>query len=101
MATVSKALRLDPVLHDPTRLQIASLLRREEELDFVTLRVLLGTTDGNLSTHLGALERAGFLRAEKRFILRKPRTTYQLTQQGRKAFVEYCRMVRGWLAENP
>jgi DNA-binding MarR family transcriptional regulator len=68
------------------RLGIMSVLMVEDKVDFTTLKDMLKLTDGNLASHLRALEEAKYLRVEKKFVGRKPNTTYDATQAGRKAF---------------
>ena len=50
------------------------------------LRDQVGATDGNLSAHLRKLEDAGYVRADKSFVNRKPQTRLSLTADGRKAW---------------
>lgn len=68
------------------RLGIMSVLMVEERVDFNTLKDSLKLTDGNLASHLRALEEAEYLKVEKKFVGRKPNTTYQATDIGREAF---------------
>lgn len=68
------------------RLGIMSVLMVEERVDFSTLKDTLQLTDGNLASHLRALEEAGYLQVEKQFVGRKPNTTYQATGEGKEAF---------------
>jgi DNA-binding HxlR family transcriptional regulator len=68
------------------RLGIMSILMVNEHADFNNLKVLLEVTDGNLASHLKALEKDHFINVEKQFIGRKPNTRYSTTRQGRKAF---------------
>jgi DNA-binding PadR family transcriptional regulator len=42
-----------------------------------------------LSVHARKLETAGYVAAEKRFEGRMPRTSYRLTERGRRAFERY------------
>ncbi len=77
---------LDPLVHAPVRLAIMSSLVPVEALEFTTLRDQIGTSDGNLATHLGKLEKAGYISVRKRFVGRKPNTLYSLTTAGRAAF---------------
>lgn len=71
------------------RLSIMSVLVVNESMNFNGLKDLLALTDGNLSTHLRALEDAGYVLVQKQFIGRKPNTTYQTTDAGRAAFTEH------------
>lgn len=58
-------------------------------MDFKSLKELLGVTDGNLASHVKALEKANFINVEKQFIRKKPNTRYRVTDTGRKAFKDH------------
>lgn len=60
-----------------------------EQVDFVYLRKILDLTDGNLGAHLARLENAGYVKIQKTFIARKPRTFISATGKGRDAFNEH------------
>lgn len=81
--------RLDRTIHSRIRLAVLSVLAAVENARFTYLRDQVNTTDGNLSTHLGKLEDAGYVEVEKSFEDRKPVTRYRLTDEGRAAFREY------------
>ena len=70
---------------------MASLIALDpgEQVDFVYLRKILNLTDGNLGAHLTKLENAGYVKMEKTFITRKPRTFIKATGKGRDAFAEH------------
>jgi len=85
---------LDKTLHEKTRLAISTILFHRRKVDFNTLRRLLETSEGNLATHLRKLEQAGYIEVEKRFVGRKPKTLYQLTEKGRKAYRDYLTNLR-------
>lgn len=68
------------------RLGIMSVLMVEEYVDFNSLKETLQMTDGNLASHLRAMEEAAYLRVEKQFVGRKPNTRYIATPEGREAF---------------
>ncbi len=63
-----------------------SVLMVNDKVDFNTLKETLQLTDGNLASHLRALEEAGYLSVEKQFIGRKPNTKYHASEDGRLAF---------------
>ena len=63
-----------------------SALMVNSSLDFNSLKELLGLTDGNLASHLKALEQQGIIVVSKQFIGRKPSTTYTATGHGRDLF---------------
>jgi len=81
--------QLDPLLHSPIRLAVISLLYSCEEAEFTYIRDKVGTTDGNLNSHLGKLEAKGWLKVRKTFIKKKPVTYQKLTESGRQAFRSY------------
>ena len=68
------------------RLGIMSVLAVNDEIDFNSLKELLGVTDGNLASHLKALENLNYIEVHKKFIGRKPNTTYRITHRGDMAF---------------
>ncbi len=71
------------------RLGIMSALVVNDSLDFNSLKEYLEVTDGNLASHLKALEKEEFIEVEKSFIGRKPNTSYAASKLGRKAFNEH------------
>jgi DNA-binding MarR family transcriptional regulator len=83
---------LDTTIHQPVRLQIMSSLvslDTQEKVDFTYLKDLLKLTDGNLGGHLNKLEEAGYIKIEKTFVGKKPKTFVCLTGKGRDAFAEH------------
>ena len=82
------------------RLGIMSILMANESADFTTLKSLLGLTDGNLAGHTRNLEELSFIRSEKRFIGRKPNTTFSVTETGRAAFTEHIAALETFLKNN-
>ncbi len=80
---------LDKVMEHRVRLQIVSVLVANESYDFNTLKELLDVTDGNLATHLKALEREKYISISKSFVERKPNTRYKITERGRSAFKKH------------
>ncbi|HRG11454.1 MAG: transcriptional regulator [Cyclobacteriaceae bacterium] len=80
---------LDKILEHRLRLQIVSVLVANDSYDFNALKELLDTTDGNLATHLKALEREKYISINKSFVERKPNTRYKITERGRTAFKKH------------
>jgi len=89
---------LDPIIHSRLRLAIVVSLAEAESADFIYLKDAIGTTDGNLSTHLSKLEAAGYIHMTKRFVEKKPRTTCRLTSTGRAAFEKYLKTLKARLS---
>lgn len=68
------------------RLGIMSILMVNEWVDFNTVKTLLNLTDGNLASHISALEKTAYIAVKKEFVGKKPRTTYNATAEGKIAF---------------
>lgn len=81
----------DATIHQPTRLKIMMLLSGLQEADFNFLLTSLGLSRGNLSVQSAKLEEAGYLQIAKGFNGKIPKTTYSLTQLGRRRLAEYWR----------
>ena len=86
---VSRASRLDRLIHERIRLGIVSALAVNASLSHNELKQLLKTTDGNLSVHARKLEDAEYIECIKSFDGRLPRTVYRLSPSGRKALENY------------
>lgn len=63
-----------------------SILMVNESSDFKTLKEMLDVSDGNLASHLTALEKHMYVEVKKQFIGKKPNTSYKVTQLGELAF---------------
>ena len=85
---------LNPVIHGKLRLALLSLLTGVDEAEFTWLRTKTGSTDGNLGAQLTKLEEAGYVSMEKKFVQRKPQTTYRITEAGREALSEYVQALK-------
>ena len=93
-------LQLDRLIHEKGRLAIMSLLAAAPELSFTELRDALGMTDGNLTTHIKALQQEGYVSVAKSFQNNRPLTTCSLTTVGRKAFAEYINLLEKIVRQN-
>ncbi len=77
---------LNKLFDSRVRLGIMSTLMVNNETNFNELKELLQITDGNLASHLKALEENDMIKIKKGFIGRKTNTTYSLTKNGEKSF---------------
>ena len=68
-----------------------SVLATNDMIDFSSLKEFLNVTDGNLASHLKALEKEKFIGVTKSFIDKKPNTKYYITEEGKKAFDEHLK----------
>lgn len=71
------------------RLGIMSILMVNEYADFKMLKEMLGATDGNLASHVKALEKEDYISVKKQFIGKKPNTRYAITSEGKAAFKKH------------
>ncbi|MDE2680511.1 MAG: 4-hydroxy-3-methylbut-2-enyl diphosphate reductase [Verrucomicrobiota bacterium] len=81
--------QLDKVIHEKGRMAIMSMLAAAVELSFTELRDALGMTDGNLTTHIHTLRKAGYVAVAKSVQDNRSHTTCSQTAAGRRAFSEY------------
>ena len=77
---------LNKVFESRIRLGIMSILMVNEWVEFKELKDLLKVTDGNLASHITALEKHELIDVNKEFVGKKPRTTYNATKLGRALF---------------
>jgi len=90
--------RLDPVLMSPSRLLIMSVLYLfgpKKEADIVRA---LDMSWGRFSTHITALERAGYVARKRVFTRKGYRTFVKLTPEGREAYKRLVKMLRDFLS---
>src|SRR4051794_14953136 len=81
---------LNRIIHEKARLGIiASLATHPGGLLFNDLKELCSLTDGNLSRHLQILNEAGLVQIWKGFKDNRPQTLCQLSDEGRRRFLEY------------
>ncbi|HMC91969.1 MAG TPA: transcriptional regulator [Allosphingosinicella sp.] len=84
--------KADEIIHQSLRLRIMAALhaaRADEGMEFNRLKALVGATDGNLGSHLGTLEGAGYIALTKDFVGKKPRTRAAITRAGERAFRDH------------
>jgi hypothetical protein len=82
------------------RLGIMSVLMVEDIVDFNYLKEILQLTDGNLASHVRALEDLGYVTVNKQFIGKKPNTTYTASALGKQAFNEHLNALEAFLKGN-
>ena len=81
--------QLNKEFESRVRLGIMSVLMVNDWVDFNEMKQLLEVTDGNLASHSSALEKSNYIEIKKEFVGKKPKTSYRVTQEGRKAFEEH------------
>lgn len=94
--------RFDPLIHEPTRLQLCGLLVAVKDVEFATLRDSLAIADSVTSKHLRALQEAGYVELDKRRpAMGRPRTWVALTDRGRSAFAAHVAELQRLAALGP
>lgn len=88
------------LIHQPLRLRIMAALNSlppRESLEFTRLKSIVAATDGNLGAHLATLENARYVRIDKDFLEKKPRTRIAITREGRQALMQHVAYLRNIL----
>jgi DNA-binding transcriptional ArsR family regulator len=91
---------LDPMLHSQLRLAIISLLIREKEAEFTSLKEITRATAGNLSVQINKLKDAGYIEVVKDFKDNYPHTICKITTSGSRAFDVYVKSLQSYLTVN-
>ena len=91
--------QFDKAFENRIRLQIMSVLLANDTYDFISLKELLNVTDGNLASHLKALEREEYILVNKTFIGRKPNTQYSASKLGREAFKKHLQALENLIKQ--
>ncbi|HEX4956922.1 MAG TPA: transcriptional regulator [Lacibacter sp.] len=81
--------QLQKVFDSRVRLGIMSALMVNDAVSFNELKELIQVTDGNLASHLKALEENGLIKVNKGFIGRKTNTTYSVSKAGERSFRQH------------
>ncbi|WP_341227879.1 transcriptional regulator [uncultured Arcticibacterium sp.] len=92
--------KFNKAFENKARLGIMSVLMVNDTINFTGLKEILEMTDGNLATHLKALEKVKFISVTKEFVKRKPNTTYSATKSGRAAFEEHLAVLEALIKRN-
>lgn len=90
---------INKVFESRVRLGIMSVLMVNESCDFNSLKEALDVTDGNLASHLKALEEKGMIKVYKKFIGRKPNTSYTATEAGNAEFRQHLKALESLIRE--
>ncbi|MCX4639567.1 helix-turn-helix domain-containing protein [Streptomyces sp. RPA4-5] len=75
----------DPVLLDPTRLTIMSLLAGAQWAEFGWVKESAGLSPSALSKQISTLESHGYVEVRKGYVGKRPRTWVHLSDGGRSA----------------
>lgn len=89
--------QLDSLIHNRLRLAILSAVGHSDEVDFMSLKYAVKTTDGNLSIQIKKLEDAGYITVNKSKQGGRIQTNVALTNKGYTALQSYKNMIDNWL----
>ncbi|MBZ4190188.1 winged helix-turn-helix domain-containing protein [Niabella beijingensis] len=81
--------KLNKDFESRVRLGIMSVLVVNSWVDFLEMKEHLGVTDGNLASHITALEAKKYIEVKKEFVGKKTRTSYKVTKSGKESFVQH------------
>lgn len=91
--------QFDKAFENRIRLQIMSVLAANNSYDFISLKDLLQVTDGNLASHIKALEKEEYINVSKSFIGKKPNTQYAITKKGKLAFKKHLQALENLIKQ--
>ncbi len=77
-----------------------AVLLTKNKSDFNELKTTLEVTDGNLASHLKALEKEQYIEVVKRFVGRKPNTQYLVTKLGKTEFQKHLNALETLISSN-
>ncbi len=80
---------LNKAFENRIRLGIMSILMVNDRVEFSEMKEMLDITDGNLASHISALEKIEYVEVKKQFVGKKPNTSYAVTKAGKKAFNDH------------
>ncbi len=92
--------RLNKAFENRIRLGIMSALMVNVSVDFLTLKELLDVTDGNLASHITALEKLEYIAVKKEFVGKKTKTTYMATKLGRLEFNHHLKALEDLIRQS-
>lgn len=91
---------INKVFDHRIRLGIMAALVVNESVDFNTLKEILGVTDGNLASHIKALDKVNYITIDKQFIGKKPNTKYSVTTIGKLEFQKHITALEKLIKNN-
>ncbi len=80
---------INKAFENRVRLGVMSILMVQDWVDFGELKEALELTDGNLASHISALEKEEYLLVRKSFIGKRPNTSFMASEKGKKAFQDH------------
>lgn len=91
--------QLNKAFDSRVRLGVMAVLVVNGWVPYAELKELLNLTDGNLASHIAALEKIDYVEVKKEFVGKKPQTSYRVSKEGKIAFQQHLdgleKMIKG------
>lgn len=81
--------QLNKAFDSRVRLGVMSILIISDWVSYKEIKDTLDLTDGNLASHISALEKLKYVEVKKQFVGKRPQTSYRITKIGNKAFTDH------------
>lgn len=81
--------QLNKAFESRVRLGVMSILMVKDWVNYNELKETLGLTDGNLASHIASLEKLEYVEVQKKFVGKKPMTSYNATKIGKLEFTKH------------
>ncbi len=81
--------QLNKAFESRVRLGVMSVLMVNDWVSYSEMKELLSLTDGNLASHITALDKLNYIEIEKKFVGKKPQTSYKATKLGKTEFEKH------------
>ena len=85
---------LDDLLGHPVRFSIVAMLAAASKVEFSFVRDQLEISDSMLSKQISTLEQAHYVKVDKGFVGKRPRTWLSITREGRRTFERHLGALR-------
>ena len=92
--------KLSKAFESRIRLGIMSALMVNDSIDFLAMKELLNVSDGNLASHISALEKLEYVKVTKEFVGKKTRTSFAATRLGKSAFNKHLDALEQLVKQN-
>jgi DNA-binding MarR family transcriptional regulator len=92
---------INKIFENRIRLGLMSMLMVHDSMDFNSIKAALQLSDGNLASHISALEKAEYITISKEFVGKKTKTSYKATESGKKAFRDHIDALENLINSQP
>jgi DNA-binding MarR family transcriptional regulator len=86
--------QLNKILHQPIRTRIMAYLLAHQKAEYTLIKKQFDLSDGHMTTHMRELLENEYVYAQKDVVDNKIKTTYFITDLGKKAFLDYIQTLK-------